>query len=76
MDKAYLEKKYHTTEHNIYMDEICHEYNLNIEQERAFRIIGNHVVLPNSEPLKMYIQCRWDGWHWENKSIKSSLQVS
>ena len=55
IDKAYLERKYHTTEHNISMDNICNEYNLNEEQERAFRIIANHIVLPNSEPLKMYI---------------------
>ena len=55
IDKAYLEKKFHTTEHNNSMDIICREYCLNEEQERAFRIIANHVVLPNSEPLKMYI---------------------
>ena len=55
VNKAYLEKRFHTTEHNISMDDICNEYNLNEEQERAFRIIANHVVLPNSEPLKMYI---------------------
>lgn len=55
MDKAYLEKKYYTTEHNYSIDKICKEYKLNVEQEHAFRIIANHVVLPNSEPLKMYI---------------------
>ena len=55
MDKAYLERKYHTTEYNGTMDSICNEFNLNDEQNRAFRIIANHVVLPNSEPLKMYI---------------------
>ena len=57
MDKAYLEKKYHTTDHNTCtcIDYICHEYKLNEEQECAFKIIANHVVLPNSEPLKMYI---------------------
>ena len=55
MDKAYLEKKYHTIEHETSMNNICKEYNLNEEQERAFRIIANHVVLPNSEPLRMYI---------------------
>jgi hypothetical protein len=55
IDKAYLEKMFHTTEHNNSMDMICKEYSLNDEQERAFRIIANHVILPNSEPLKMYI---------------------
>ena len=55
IDKAYLEKKYHTTENNISINSIQAEFNLNEEQERAFKIIANHVVLPNSEPLKMYI---------------------
>jgi hypothetical protein len=55
IDKAYLDKRYHTTEHNDFMDTVAQKYNLNEEQDRAFRIIANHVVLPNSEPLKMYI---------------------
>ncbi|KAF8713067.1 hypothetical protein AX14_012989 [Amanita brunnescens Koide BX004] len=55
IDRAYLEKRYHTTEHNSTMDTISQEYSLNDEQNRAFQIIANHVVLPNSEPLKMYI---------------------
>jgi hypothetical protein len=55
MDKAYLERQFHTTEHNNSIDVICEDFSLNEEQERAFRIIANHVVIPNSEPLKMYI---------------------
>ena len=55
IDKAYLEKRFHTTKHNSSMDAICKKYSLNDEQERAFRIIANHVVRPNSESLKMYI---------------------
>ena len=55
IDKAYLEKKYHTTENSVSIDSIQTEFNLNEEQERAFKIIANHIVLPNSEPLKMYI---------------------
>jgi hypothetical protein len=55
MDKAYLQKKYHTTKHNGCISTICNEYSLNDEQELAFKIIANHVVLPNSEPLKMYL---------------------
>ena len=54
-DKTYLEKQFHTTEHNDSMDVISKEFSLNEEQDRAFRIIANHVVIPNSEPLKMYI---------------------
>jgi hypothetical protein len=55
IDKAYLERKFHTTGHNNIIDTISQEYSLNDEQDRAFRIIANHVVIPNSEPLKMYI---------------------
>jgi hypothetical protein len=55
IDKAYLEKKFHTTNHNIMIDSISQQYCLNDEQDRAFKIVANHVVLPNSEPLKMYI---------------------
>jgi hypothetical protein len=55
INKAYLDRRYHTTEHNGFMDIVSQQYSLNEEQERAFRIIANHVVLPNSEPLKMYI---------------------
>jgi hypothetical protein len=54
IDKSYLDKRYHTTKHNNLMDTISQQHTLN-EQERAFRIIANHIVLPNSEPLKMYI---------------------
>ena len=55
MDKAYLEKRHHTTQHNVSMDNICKEFNLNEEQECAFKIIANHISLPHSEPLRMYI---------------------
>jgi hypothetical protein len=55
VDKAYLEKKYHITQHNVSIDNICAEFMLNEEQECAFKIIANHVVMPGSEPLKMYI---------------------
>jgi hypothetical protein len=55
IDKSYLDKRYHTTKHNNLMDTISQQHTLNEEQERAFRIIANHIVMPNSEPLKMYI---------------------
>ena len=55
IDKAYLEQKNYTSKHNTSIDRICKDYGLNEEQERAFRIVANHVVLPNSAPLKMYI---------------------
>ena len=55
IDKTYLQRRFHTTEHNCTIDAISQEHNLNDEEDRAFRIVANHVVLPNSEPLKMYI---------------------
>jgi hypothetical protein len=55
VDKSYLEKKYYITEHNAFMDGICNDFSLNEEQDRAFRIVANHIVLQNSDPLKMYI---------------------
>jgi hypothetical protein len=55
VNKSYLEKKYHITEHNAFMDGICNDFSLNEEQDHAFRIVANHIVLPNSDPLKMYI---------------------
>ena len=37
------------------MDSICDDFSLNEEQDHAFCIVANHIVLPNSDPLKMYI---------------------
>ena len=55
VDKSYLEKTFHSPEHKNSIDTICNEFQLNEEQEHAFKIIANHVVLPSSEQLKMYI---------------------
>ena len=74
VDKSYLEKKYHTTEHNNFIDGISDDYSLNEEQEQAFRIIANHVALPNSEPLKMYVYW-WNGWHWKITSVKGYINI-
>ena len=53
VDKSYLEQKYHTTEHNVSINQLCDDFSLNKQQ--AFKIVANHVVIPYSEPLKMYI---------------------
>jgi len=37
------------------IDETVQKFSLNQKQERAFRIIANHAVLPTSEQLKMYL---------------------
>src|SRR6202142_262270 len=57
VDKFYLEhtSSDHSVSDQITLDTIVHDFNLNCEQERAFRIIGNHVSNPYSEQLKMYI---------------------
>ncbi|KIL57946.1 hypothetical protein M378DRAFT_15905 [Amanita muscaria Koide BX008] len=55
VDKSYLQRKYYTTAFEVSIDSICTNFQLNQEQERAFKIIAHHVVMPTSEQLKMYI---------------------
>ncbi|KAF8653617.1 hypothetical protein AX14_008280 [Amanita brunnescens Koide BX004] len=55
VDKSFLEHKYYTTKHNAQINEICVQFSLNEEQEWAFKIIANHVIMQDSEQLKMYI---------------------
>ncbi|KAJ7884628.1 hypothetical protein B0H14DRAFT_2339085 [Mycena olivaceomarginata] len=37
------------------LDNITMKWNLNAEQDRAFRIFANHVSAPQTVPLKMYL---------------------
>ena len=53
--KAYLEKKYHSKKEKETVSSISRLYSLNKEQDRAFRIITDHVCNPYSEQLKMYL---------------------
>ncbi|KIM35721.1 hypothetical protein M413DRAFT_52319, partial [Hebeloma cylindrosporum] len=55
VDKSYLEKKFFNHEYQFQIEHTIGKYNLNEEQERAFRIVANHAVSPCSEQLKMYI---------------------
>jgi hypothetical protein len=56
-DISYLDKKFKAKkeeEQNV-IDSIAQEFNLNEEQERAFRIVANHATMKKSEQLKMYL---------------------
>ena len=55
VDKSYLEQKLHSIRHKPVIDDIIRKFELNCEQERAFRIVANHACQPNPEQLKMYI---------------------
>jgi hypothetical protein len=55
IDRSYLEKKYYTTQYETRIDEIRNQFQLNCEQERAFKIITHHSIMPHSDHLKMYI---------------------
>ena len=55
VDKDYLEKKCVSLEWEAEMDSVQRMFNLNADQERAFRIVANHSCHPTSEKLKMHI---------------------
>jgi hypothetical protein len=37
------------------VEDTIKKFNLNTEQERAFRIVANHAVSPQTEQFKMYL---------------------
>ncbi|KAF8575810.1 hypothetical protein K439DRAFT_1318387, partial [Ramaria rubella] len=41
--------------HNQQVDDTINVYALKPDQERAFRMVGNHAVQPSGEQLKMYL---------------------
>jgi Helitron helicase-like domain at N-terminus/PIF1-like helicase len=55
VDKSYLEKSFVAGEHANKIDETVLKFELNKEQERAFRIVANHSVSPHQDQLKMYL---------------------
>jgi len=55
VDKSYLEKSFVAGEHKVQIDETVTKFELNKEQERAFRIIANHCISPHADQLKMYL---------------------
>src|ERR1700690_1057949 len=56
VDKSYLERTstHHSIDNQLLINNVVQDYELNCEQERAFRIVTNHASVP-SEQLKMYI---------------------
>ncbi|KAF5358680.1 hypothetical protein D9758_007766 [Tetrapyrgos nigripes] len=55
LNKYAFEEKFRSTQTRNLIYELCIEYELNPEQERAFRIVANHAVSKIPEQLKMYI---------------------
>jgi hypothetical protein len=57
VDQSYLTKDFKAKEKSAQrlIDKIVKKYSLNREQERAFRIVANHAVQPQTEKLKMYL---------------------
>ncbi len=57
VDKEYLNKTFQDTNKQVQkkVDNVVTHYRLNEDQERAFRIVANHVTSENSEQLKMYL---------------------
>ena len=53
--KAHLEKKFHSKKDLNMISAISCDFELNLEQDRAFRIIANHACNPYSDQLKMYL---------------------
>ena len=55
VDKTYMTRSFFSKEWQKNIDSVSNDFNLNKEQERAFRIVANHACSPDSEQLKMYI---------------------
>ena len=55
VDKSYLTHSFFSKEWQKNVDSVSKDFNLNKEQECAFRIVANHAYSPDSEQLKMYI---------------------
>ena len=56
-DASYINKRFHadSKEKQSHIDNTVKEFNLNLEQERAFRIIANHATMNKTNQLKMYL---------------------
>ncbi|EEB88754.1 hypothetical protein MPER_13236 [Moniliophthora perniciosa FA553] len=55
VDQNFFQKDFHAGEKQRYADSAVKKFQLNEEQERAFRIIASHASLPSPEALSMYI---------------------
>jgi len=55
VDKTYMSRSFFSKEWQKSIDSVSSNFNLNKEQDRAFRIVANHACSPDSEQLKMNI---------------------
>jgi hypothetical protein len=55
VDKTYMTRSFFSKEWQKNIDNVSVTFNLNKEQDRAFRIVANHACSPDSEQLKMNI---------------------
>ena len=55
VDKSYMTRSFFSKEWQKNIDSVSDSFNLNKEQDRAFRIVANHACSPDSEQLKMHI---------------------
>jgi hypothetical protein len=57
VDLSYLNKTFQTDKKNVqvHINTIAIDFKLNVEQERAYRIITNHIVTRQNGQLKMYL---------------------
>ncbi|KAF5330095.1 hypothetical protein D9758_018667 [Tetrapyrgos nigripes] len=55
LDQHIFEEKFKSNHTKKLIDDLCIKFQLNQEQERAFRIIANHAVSSISDQLKMYV---------------------
>ena len=55
VDKSYLEKSFYVDHLSEVIQDNVNTFSLNMEQERAFRIIANHAISANPEQLCMYL---------------------
>jgi hypothetical protein len=57
INKDYLQRDFKHIEKSAQdvIDKTVADFNLNSEQERAFRIVANHATTPNAERLSMYL---------------------
>ena len=55
VDKSYMTRSFFSKEWQKTIDSVSNDFNLNKEQERAFRIVANHACSSDSEQLKMNI---------------------
>ena len=57
VDRSYLEKRFKAQSEaaqNL-IEDVVIKFELNSDQERAFRIVANHAVTPGAEQLLMYV---------------------